>query len=247
MNNNKFLALVTGCLVSLMACQAQASSSCVLVPELEDAPVISFTLGFNEDDSRFVYVQCILNRALRNMGYRSELLAAPVGREIYDVAEGRADAVAATTVPELWPIKVDNLVRLEDPFVRVTNVVFTREGVPTPSSWQALAQSNLRIVMARHHRSAQAYLANANTLDVEGVDQAIAVFLAGRADALVTFEANEEIRRRLDLQQAGLNPVQELSHSQLYTFINEKYRDVLPAMNSAIQHEIDNFFWNLHE
>lgn len=234
-------------LLLFTAASKAGTFDCTLVAPAKDAPLITFTVGFNESDTRFLYVQCILNRALHRLGYRAELLAGPVGRELFDVVEGRADAIAATTAQKMWPIEVDNLIRLESSFVEVTNVVFTRKGVPTPSTWQELAESGLRIVMARHHTSAQAYLAKANTLDVEGVDQAVQVFLAGRADALVSFEANEEIQMRKELSTADINPAETLSVSPLYTFVNKRFEAIVPAMNEAIQAEIAVHLWNFHD
>lgn len=224
-----------------------APFSCQPLQPVAGAPRIAFTIGFNKTDTRFQYVDCVLNRAMHRLGYRAELLAAPVGRELFDVAEGRADAIAATTIESMWPIQIDTLIRLESPFVQVANIVITRRDVPTPQTWQALAASGLQIVMARHHRSAQAYLANANTLDVEGVDQAVQVFLAGRAEALVTFEANEEIRMLPELSGADFNPAQVLSVSPLYTYIDKRFAGQAEAMNAAIQAEVTTHLWNLHD
>lgn len=198
-------------------------------------PVLRFTIGYPETDSRFQYVQSILRSALNDLGLDLELVASPVGREIFYALDNSADGISATIDKSVWVIDPQDLIQLPDPFVSVRNIVIARQGTVVPTTWQALNQSDLTMVSVRHHYSAKALLPDATMIQVETIDQAIEILASGRCDALVAFEAGYELSQHPLLTGDALQPAVELSARHLYTFVNSPWANYADRLNVNIQ------------
>jgi len=196
---------------------------------------LMFTIGFTQMDERYNYVKSILNTAAKNFGRTVDLIPSISGREIFFALDAQADGISATVDQQYWHYKPDDIAQLKDPFMVARNIAIAKEGVKLPTTWQALNESGLVIVIVRHHYSAKAFLKDAAIIEVETVKQALEVFEANRADILVAFETGYEVTQHPMLASINVQPFTTLSYRTLYTFIRTTLGIEPDAFSNAIQ------------
>ena len=196
---------------------------------------LRFTIGYPDTDPRFAYVESIFKPALAEHNIGFELVGLPAGREFLFATDDSIDGVSATLALRYWPITTNKFIALKDPFITVRSVAIAHKNVDKPTTWEALNQSELTVVYVRHHYSAKVHLTRASAIEVSTIERAIKLFLAGRADVILGFEAADEISTLPALVKDNIHSAVLLSERPLYTFIRKELAPYAEKLNTSIQ------------
>lgn len=196
---------------------------------------LRFTIGYPDTDPRFAYVESIFKPALAENNFDFELVGLPAGREFLFATNDSIDGVSATLDLPFWPITTDKFIALKDPFITVRNIAIAHKHMDAPTTWQALNQPELTVVFVRHHYSAKHEITRATAIEVSTIERAIKLFLAGRADVILAFEAADEISTLPVLMSDDIHPAVLLSERPLYTFIRKELAPYADKLNTSIQ------------
>jgi polar amino acid transport system substrate-binding protein len=213
-----------------------------VIPSPSSCPgnTIVFSTRYLEDSVDFKTIELLYTEAFSRMGYDFKLIPLPPERSLADADAGRVDGEAIRNYHLLDGGQYPNLIRVDEWVLSMETAAYSVRATIVVSGWDSLAGTDYTFVIEHGHKAVQAelpkYVAPGQIVEVENVEQAIAMLEAGRADVFVgTATAAETILRRVEHQGSGVRKLGVINTGYGYPYLHTKHSDLVLPLAATLK------------